>query len=268
MPIHPTAIVDKSAEIDASAEIGAYAIIESGAVIGEESHVYPHAFVGSAARIGRAVQIHPFAVVGHHPQDVKWDGSPSFAHIGDETIIREHASIHRGSEPGSATTVAARCFIMSAAHVAHNCSVADDVVIASGAVLGGHVQVGERAFIGGNAAVHQFVRVGELVMLGGLHRAISDLPPFMTFGDDGVQAVNVIGLRRAGFTPVERDEIRACHRTLYRSGLLFQAAIDKVERSVRTEPGRRLVAFLRGPAKRGFARYTRRNRPERQEPVP
>lgn len=253
MPIHPTAIVDKSAEIDPSVEIGAYAVVERNVRIGPGTRVYHHAYVAEGTTLGRGCQIHPFAVVGHLPQDVKFTGEPTFTEVGDETIIREHASIHRGTVPGSRTIVGRRCFIMATAHIGHNCVVGDEAILANGALLAGHVQLGRQAFVSGNVAVHQFVRVGELVMLGGRLKAIGmDVPPFMMVEVPGPVGLNVVGLRRAGLNSTERLELRECHRILYRSGLHFPAAIERVAALVRTEPGRRLVEFLRAPSKRGF----------------
>ena len=262
MAIHSTAIVDQTAEIDSTAEVGAYAIIEGGVHVGAETRIYPHAYVAKGTTLGRRCQIHPFAVVGHLPQDLKFDGSPSYTRVGDETVIREHASIHRGTVPGSTTLVGRRCFIMSTAHIAHNCIVGDDVKIANGGMLAGHVEVGQGAFISAILGIHQFVRIGELAMVSGGLRIPKDVPPFMTVGPAGVIGVNVVGLRRAGLGSAERLELRECHRILYRSELHFPEAIERVAQLVRTDPGRRVVEFLRAPSKRGFLRLKHRNADE------
>jgi UDP-N-acetylglucosamine acyltransferase len=253
--IHPTAIVDKSAEIDATAEIGAYAIIESGVQIGPDTRIHPHAYISNGTRLGRACRIHPFAVVGHHPQDLKWKGTPSYTQIGDETIIREGAQVHRGTMPESTTIVGQRVYIMATGHVGHNCQIGDDVIIANAGMVSGHVQIGNRAFISGCALLHQFVRVGELAMIGGGSRVPTDVPPYMMVGPDGVIGPNVVGLRRAGFTSRERHEIRVAYKTLFRSGLAFPQALAQVAETVKTDPGRRLVEFLQSPSKRGFMRF-------------
>lgn len=266
MPIHPTAIVDPTADIHPSAEIGAYAVVEQNVRIGPETRLYPHAYVSAGTTLGARCQIHPFAVVGHLPQDVKYSGEPSFTEVGDETVVREHATIHRGTMPGSTTVVGRRCFIMSTGHVGHNCVVGDEVVVANGGLLAGHVQVGNRAFISGNVAIHQFVRVGELTILGGRLTAIGkDAIPFMHVEMPGPIGPNVVGLRRAGLTAEERQEIRACYRILYRSGLRFPVAIERVAETARTAPGRRLVEFLRAPSKRGFLPLKRRGRPDEDD---
>lgn len=259
MPIHPTAVVDKTVELDPTVDIGAYAIVEKNVRIGAGTRLWPHAFVGEGTTLGQGCQIHPFAVVGHQPQDTKFGGEPSFTQVGDETIVREHASIHRGTMPGSTTTVGRRCFLMSTAHIGHNCMVGDDVIMANGALLAGHCQVGAHAFLSGNVGVHQFCRIGEYVMLGGAANAIRhDVPPFMLVQPVGPVGLNIVGLRRAGMTAAERTELKQCHRILYRSRMHFPKAVEKVAQLVQTEPGKRLLAFLQAPSKRGFVRLHQR----------
>jgi len=260
MPIHPTAIVDPKAEIDPSAEIGPYAVIDGPVRIGAGTKVYPHTFITGWTEIGRDCHIHPFAVVGNEPQDLAYDGTETYCRIGDETIIREGASIHRGTDPGSATVIGQRCFIMANAHVAHNCQLGDDVKLVNNVMLAGHVHVGNGAFFGGAAGIHQFVRIGELCMIRGWSRITMDVPPFiMAAHDSECVGVNIVGLRRAGFTPDQRDEIRQAYRILYRNGMTFSAAVEKVAETVKTDPGRRMLEFLQTPSKRGFARGPRRN---------
>jgi UDP-N-acetylglucosamine acyltransferase len=261
MPIHATAIVDRAAEIDSSVAVGPYAIIEAGVQIGAGVQVWAHAFIARGTALGRDVQVHPFAVVGHLPQDLKYKDAPSYTSVGDGTIVREHASIHRGTAPETTTRVGARCFIMATGHIAHNCEVGDDVVIANSAVLGGHVTVGSRAFISGNASIHQFVRVGELAMVGGNCRLVNDLAPFMALVPEGIMGPNVVGLRRAGYSDAERSEIRRCFLLLRRGDCLFPEAVQRIEALVQTVPGRRFVEFLQAPSKRGILSFRSRRSP-------
>lgn len=258
MSIHPTAIVDRSAEIDPSADIGAYALVEAGVKIGAHTKIYPHAYISEGTTLGQRCQIHPFAVVGHHPQDLKWDGAPSYAEIGDGTVIREGAQVHRGTTAESTTVVGKRVYIMATGHVGHNCVIGDDVVIANAGLVSGHVHVGDRAFVSGCAVIHQFTRVGELAMLGGGVRVPADVPPFMLVTPDGIVGPNLVGLRRAGFAREERQEIRAAYKILFRSGLRFSDAVAQVAEMVETDPGRRLTEFLRAPSKRGLMRFRSR----------
>lgn len=250
--IHHTAIVDPKAEIDSSAEIGPYAIIDGPVRIGAGTRVYWHATVCGRTEIGRHCCIHPYAIVGHAPQDRAYDGGDTACRIGDETIVREYASIHRGTGEGTATVVGKRCFLMASAHVGHNCQIGDDVTLVNAVLLAGHVTVGNAAFLGGMAGVHQFVRIGELAMVGGQALIRMDVPPFFTavrFGE--CSGINVVGLRRAGFSGDERKELRGAYRTLYRSGHTFTHAVGELDKTLQTAPGRRLVAFLLASSKRG-----------------
>lgn len=256
MSIHPTAVIDPSAEIDATVEIGAYAIVEKDVRIGADSRLYPHAYVAQGTTLGQRCQIHPFAVVGHLPQDLKFTDEPTFTTLGDDCVIREHATIHRGTAPGSTTVVGNACFIMSTGHIGHNCIVGNNVVIANSGVVSGHVEIGNRAFISGNVSVHQFVRIGEMAMIGGSAAVGQDVPPFMLVRfPQVILGPNVVGLRRAGVDAAGLRELRNCYRILYRSGKLFQKAIAEVVDSVQTDVGRRLAEFLKGKSLRGYLPY-------------
>jgi UDP-N-acetylglucosamine acyltransferase len=252
--------VDKSAEIDATADVGPYAVVERGVRIEADVRLYAHAYVSEGTSLGARCQVHPFAVVGHLPQDLKFPGEPTYTEIGEDTVIREHATVHRGTAPGSKTVVGRRCFIMSTGHVGHNCVVGDDVVIANGGLVAGHVEIGDRAFVSGNVVIHQFTRIGELAMLAGLTAIPKDVPPFMMVGRPSyVAGPNVVGLRRAGFDSAARQELRKCYHTLYREGIPFSEAVKRVAETVTTEPGRKLAAFLQADSKRGFLIGRRRD---------
>jgi UDP-N-acetylglucosamine acyltransferase len=253
MPIHKTAIIDNCAVIDPTAEIGPFVTIEGPVHVGAGTRIGPHVSLAGWTLIGADCQVYPHAAIGHAPQDLAYDGAESLCRIGDGTIVREGATVHRGTAAGSSTVVGKDCFLMVNSHVAHNCVLGDRVVLANGVLLAGHAHVGDRAFLGGGAVVHQFARIGELVMVAGLARVSADVPPFFTAGGDNrCLGVNIIGLRRAGFTPAERDEIRRAYRLLYRSGTSFAGAIDHLAGTIETEPGQRLLQFLQNPSKRGF----------------
>lgn len=259
MPIHPTAIVAGTSEVDPSADIGAYAVVEAHSRIGANARLYPHAYVSAYTTLGARCEVHPFAVVGHLPQDLKFKNEPSYCEVGADTVVREHATIHRGTMPESRTIVGEHCFLMSGAHIGHNCTVGNHVIMANTALLAGHVEVGDRAFLSGSVLVHQFCRIGEMVMMGGGSAITRDVPPFMlVYPPAMVLGPNVVGLRRQGFSPEERQEIRLCHRLLYRSGLPMNRAVTQIEKLVQTDVGRRFLAFLQAPNKRGFTPGLRR----------
>lgn len=253
MPIHPTAIVDPRAEIHPSADIGPHAVIDGPVRVGANCRILWHAIVCGRTEIGENCCIHPFAVVGHAPQDRAYKGEDTACTIGNDTVIREYASIHRGTGHGTATTIGRRCMVMASAHVGHNCRIGDDVTLVNAVLLAGHVSVGNGAFLGGMAGVHQFTRIGELAMIGGQALIRMDVPPFFTavrFGE--CSGVNTVGLRRAGFTAEQRAELSMAYRVLYRSGRVFTHAVEEIDRQLHTAPGRRLVQFLREPSKRGI----------------
>lgn len=255
MPIHPSAIVDRAAQIDPSADIGPFCIVEAGAVIGPQTRLRSHVRVFTNTSIGARNDIFPFVALGGPPQDLAYKNEPSYLRVGDDNIIREGATLHRGTGAATETVLGSRCFLMANAHVGHNCVVEDDVKLANSAMLGGHVRVGRSAFLGGNSGAHQFVRIGEFVMLGGLTRVTRDVPPFMMMTDFGVTGPNTIGLRRAGFSSEARQEIRRIYRVVFRSGLAFPHAVAQARDLARTDAGRRLLEFLTSQSKRGFHRF-------------
>jgi UDP-N-acetylglucosamine acyltransferase len=253
LPIHPTAVIDPGAELDPSVEIGPYAVIEGPVRIGAGTLLGPYVHVLGHTTIGRGCRIHSGAVVGDFPQDRSYTGAESYCRIGDETIVREHVTIHRGTAPGSETVVGNRCQLLAHCHVAHNCRVGDDVVLVNGALLAGHVTVGNGAVISGNAGVHQFVRIGELAMIGGLTKITRDVPPFLMFDGAGIcVGVNTVGLRRAGFSREERQEIKTIYKAVYRTASSASRAQTELEPVIATDAGRRLLDFLKTPSKRGI----------------
>lgn len=254
MLIHATAVVSPEAIVDPTAEVGAYAVIDGPARIGARVVLGPHAAVLGHTVLGPGCRVHAGAVVGDLPQDRAFAGGVTYCRLGAETIVREHVTIHRGTAEGSSTELGEGCLVLAGAHVAHNCRLGDGVQIINGALLGGYVEVGSRAIISGNAAVHQFVRIGELALVGGLAKVTQDVPPFLMFDGPGrCVGVNVVGMRRAGCTAEEREEIKAAYKRLYRTGGSWGAAIEAVEAAAATAAGRSLAAFLRTPSRRGIS---------------
>ncbi len=257
MAIHPTAIIGPEARISPDAEIGPYVVIDGAVSIGPRVKILAHAHLSGWTEIGAETQIHMGAVVGHLPQDRAFAPCRSFLTIGERNVIREYATIHRGTQEGSSTIIGDDNFLMAFSHVAHNCQIGHRVTICNGVLLAGYVSVGDGAFVSGHAAVHQFVRIGRLAMIGGLARVNRDVPPFMLVkGDSVIWALNVVGLRRAGVALGERRALRHAFRTLYRSELNTSQALEALERSADTNEVRELVAFLR-VSKRGACRYVR-----------
>lgn len=257
--IHPTALVDSAAQLGHDVSIGPYAIVEAGAVVGDRTQLMVSAFVAGCSTIGADCQLHQGAAVGGAPQMRVMDGPGGRVRIGNGTILREHVTVHRAVGTDAWTTVGDRCYLLATSHVGHDCAVGHEVTIANGALLAGFVSVGDRAFISGNVAVHQFVRVGRLVMIGGLARVPKDVPPFTMVARDGwVYGLNVVGMRRAGLTPEDRLTIKRAYHTIYHAKLNVSQAIETLLAQAPAPLVNEIVAFIKG-SKRGLCSARRRN---------
>ena len=253
MAIHPSAIIDSRAQIDSTATIGPYCVIGESVRIGARTTLGSFVQVLGHTEIGDDCQIHSGTVVGDVPQDRSFSGGVSYCRIGHGTILREHVTVHRGTAPDSATIVGQRCFVMAGAHIGHNCHVHDDAIIVNGALLGGYVEVGCKAMVSGNVGVHQFVRIGELAMIGGLTMVTQDVPPYFMLDNRGLcVGINRIGLRRAGLSREECEEAKGAYRLLCRMPGSLSQAIQKLEATVRTSTGRTILEFISAPSKRGI----------------
>lgn len=206
--IHPTALVDRKAQLADDVVVGPFCVIEGEARLAAGVVVHSHSVVGPWAIIGAGCQIGPGAYVGTPPQHMHFAGGETWVEIGEKTIIREGAQVHRAMKGGieNATRVGARCMIMACAHVAHDCKVGDDVMMANTVALGGVVEVGDRVFLGGGAKIHQFCRVGRLGLVGGGEALTHDVPPFGAARYHGLKAYNAVGCRRSGMS---REAVRA-----------------------------------------------------------
>ncbi len=233
------------------------AIIEDGARLGADCIIHAHALITRHSVLGNGVVVHPFAVIGGDPQDLGFKTeTESGVVIGDRTVLREHVTVNRATKPGTATTIGADCFLMATSHVAHDGQVGDRVILANQVLLAGHVHVGERAFIGGGAGIHQFCRIGESAMIGGLTRLTRDVPPYtMTAERDELVGLNAIGLRRRGFSATTIAEIRrafhAVCRTVGNPRELAAAALASGDYP--SPETQRFLAFF-ATGKRGFVR--------------
>ncbi|MEJ5369857.1 MAG: acyl-ACP--UDP-N-acetylglucosamine O-acyltransferase [Bryobacteraceae bacterium] len=253
--VAPTAKVHPDARIGPQTHIGEFCVIEQDVVIGARCRLEPYVYIKRWTTLGDDNEISAGAALGTDPFDKNFTGERSYLVIGNGNRIREHFTISRGTAPESVTRVGDGNFIMSSGHIAHNATVGNRTVIASCALIAGHVTVEDQAFISGCVVVHQFCRIGRLAMIGGGVRVNQDLPPFFLYS--GVYAspvgLNVVGLRRAGFSSEEVAAIKRAYRLLYRSGLTLTKALERIEQEIDSPHARHIVEFARG-TKRGIAR--------------
>src|SRR6478736_7384701 len=225
--IHPTAIVEPGAQLDASVTIGPYTVIGPHVRIGAGTTVGPHTVIEGHTTIGRDNRIFQFASVGAANQDKKYQGEPCELVIGDRNTIREFATLHIGTVQDKAkTTVGDDNWIMAYCHIAHDCVLGNHTTLANNATLGGHVELGDWVTVGGLTGIHQFVKVGAHAMLGFQSAVSQDVPPFMLVDGNPltVRGVNVVGLRRRNFSPERIAAVRQMHRLLYRENRTFEDA--------------------------------------------
>ena len=252
--IHPTAIVDPNAKIGHDVKIGAFSIIGPQVTIGDKTIVQSHVVIEGEVITGHGNFIGHGAIIGTPPQDVSFSTERNTkVEIGNDNIIREYCTIHRGSPDGSATKIADENFLMAGAHIGHNCAIGNNVIIANNCLLAGHVRIDDGAFLGGGSTFHQFMRIGRLVMVQGSSAFGKDLPPFVIAAERNyVFGLNTVGLRRARFTADERDGIKEAFKVVYLSGLNRSQALEKAATMNFNAPAREFLDFISRSNKRGI----------------
>ncbi|HJM50715.1 MAG TPA: acyl-ACP--UDP-N-acetylglucosamine O-acyltransferase [Alphaproteobacteria bacterium] len=246
--IHPTAIIEKGAELGSGVRIGPYCCLGPEVILGDGVELMAHVVLAGRTRIGAGGRIFPFASIGHQPQDLKYDGEPSQLVIGDNVTIREYVTMNPGTKGGGMVTrVGDGCVFMAGAHVAHDCQVGNHVILANNASLSGHVEVGDWAIIGGLSGVHQFVRIGQHAMIGGMSAVDSDVIPYgSVMGDRAyLSGLNIIGLKRRDFSREAIHDLRAAYRLLFaQEGTLQERVEDVAELFPDNLPVRDVVEFI------------------------
>ncbi|HVM51160.1 MAG TPA: acyl-ACP--UDP-N-acetylglucosamine O-acyltransferase [Candidatus Acidoferrum sp.] len=249
--IHPTAIVDPGAKLDGTVQVGPYAVIDAGVQVGPGCLIGPHVYLTGQTTIGAQNKFFAGCVIGEAPQDLKYGGEPTRLQIGDGNVFREHATVHRSNKLAEATVIGSGNFLMANSHVAHNCRLGNQVIVANGALLAGHVEVDDRAFISGNCVVHQFVHLGTLALMQGGSAVSQDVPPYTIVSrSNGICGLNAVGLRRAGFTPDERLELKQLYRLLFREGLNLRDAVAQARARFASAPAKVMLDFV-AASKRG-----------------
>jgi UDP-N-acetylglucosamine acyltransferase len=252
MKIHPTATVDPSARLAEDVEIGPHAVIGGEVTLGAGCVIQAHAVLENRVTMGTGNFVGYGAVVGAAPQDFAHSLEiSSEVRIGDNNRFREYVTIHRGTKEGTATTVGSGCFLMVGTHLGHNVSLADNVIITNNCLLAGYVDVGESAVLGGASVFHQFIRIGRRAMIAGSSSFNKDIPPFVTANFRNLLVgVNVVGLRRGGFSAESRMEIKRAFKLVYRSGIRVRDALQEAEKTEWGAESQEFFDFIR-TSKRG-----------------
>jgi UDP-N-acetylglucosamine acyltransferase len=232
--IHPAAVVEPGAKIGKNVTIEAYAVVKGSVTLEDNVVIKSFAYIDGNTLIGEGTVIWPSASIGTKTQDLKYQGEKTYVQIGKHCEIREFVTINSSCQEGSVVKIGDHCLIMAYCHVAHNCEIGNRVVMSNNAMLAGHVTLEDNVVIGGMTPIHQFCRVGRNAMVGGFSRITHDVPPY-TIGAGApykVGGLNLIGLRRKGFTLEERKSLHQAFKITYRSGLSFAQALEAIEKQV------------------------------------
>ena len=255
--IHPWAVVAPEAKLGSDVSVGAFSVIGPGVVVGCGTSIGSHVIIDGISEIGERCQISSHVVLGAPPQILEDQSETTRLVVGDETVIREYASVHRGSLKGRGTTMLGqRNYIMAYAHVGHDCVLGDDVIVSSQAGLAGHVEVEERVVIGGQAGIHQYVRIGRYAMVSACSAVTQDIPPFMMAHGNRARCygLNTVGLRRNGVSEQTVRRLKQAYRLIFHSKLNTSQALERVATEVGSCPEvEHLIHFIK-TSSRGIAR--------------
>ncbi len=257
--IHPTAVIFPGASIGSNVTIGPYSVIGGNVVIGDGCEIGGHVVIEGRTTIGPETVISQFASIGGPPQDLSYRGEDTRVEIGARVRVREYVTIHRGTSRGKgATTIGDECFLMAYCHVAHDCVLGPGVIMANSAHLGGHIELGTKAILGGVVAVHQFVRVGEYALVGGVSGVAKDVPPYTLASGARiyVYGLNELGLRRSGFSRETILDIKRAFRLAFRSSLQIAQAVEKIRTEMSHSPEALRFAEFLATSRRGMARVS------------
>ncbi|MDR0723790.1 MAG: acyl-ACP--UDP-N-acetylglucosamine O-acyltransferase [Endomicrobium sp.] len=251
--IHKTAIIDDSAIIGDNVTIGAYTVIGKDVVVGAGTVLGSNVFI-EHAQIGNNCKIYNSASIGTSPQDLSYNDEPSKVYVGDGTTVREFVTFNRGTKKTSKTVIGKNCYFMISSHVAHDCRIGDNVIMANCSAAGGHVEIGDNAFISGLVGIHQFTKIGMDTMTGVGAAVTMDIIPYALCAGDRVKldGLNLVGMKRRKISQIEIDAVKEAYRILFKSKLLVQDALIKLEQ-IQSVCVQEIVKFIKN-SKRGIAR--------------
>ncbi|MDZ7292372.1 MAG: acyl-ACP--UDP-N-acetylglucosamine O-acyltransferase [candidate division KSB1 bacterium] len=245
--IHPTAVVDPRAEIAAGVSIGPYSIVEANVQIGKNCRIGPYVHLAAGTRLGAGCRVFTGAALGNIPQDLKFGGEETTLEIGERTIIREFATLHRGTKDHWKTTIGSDCLLMAYSHVAHDCIIGNHCILANAVNLAGHVVVEDWASLGGMVPVHQFVHIGQHCFIGGGSLVRKDVPPYIRAAGEPLTfaGLNSVGLSRRGFSAEAMLALKRAYKLLYKSKLNVSQAIQRIREECELTPEvQNVLAFI------------------------
>jgi len=245
--IHPTAIIEPTAQLGADVTIGAYAYVGGTVVLGEGTVIHHHGTVEGNTALGRHCEVFPFAAIGTKTHDLKFKGGNPGVRAGDRNVFREYTTVHCATKDGAFTVLGNDNVILAYSHVAHDCVIGHHLVMSSQSALAGHVILEDHVNIGWGTGVHQFCRVGAFAMLGAMSKIVQDVPPFLIADGNpaAIRSINKVGLERAGFTAEQIERIKQIHRILFREGFNRAQALEELRKHPQagSEEFKRMFAF-------------------------
>lgn len=236
--VHPTALIDPSAELAPGVVVGPYSIVGPNVRVGARTRIGSHVLIERDTTVGEECTIHQGAVLGTDPQDLKYMGEPTVLVVGDRTVIREYATLNRGTIASGVTRVGSDCMLMAYTHVAHDCHLGNHVILSNAVNMAGHVSIGDWAIIGGLTPIHQFVRIGAHAFVGGATRVAKDVPPYVKAAGSPMElyGLNSVGLQRRGFPEEVRRELKRAYRLFFASNHNVAQALARAREELRAIP--------------------------------
>ncbi|MGB0496264.1 MAG: acyl-ACP--UDP-N-acetylglucosamine O-acyltransferase [Kangiellaceae bacterium] len=253
--IHPSAVIHPKAQLADNVRVGPFSVIEENVSIDEGTIVGPHVVINGHTKIGKNNQFYQFSSIGEANQDKKYNGEPTLTEIGDDNVVRESCTIHRGTtQDKQITKIGSNNLLMAYTHIAHDCMLGDNIIIANSSNIAGHVHIDDWAILGGFSGIHQFCRIGAHAFLGIRSHVTQDILPFVLFAEGAPRSINVEGIKRRGFTAEEISLLKKAYRMIFRQGLKIEEAVKAVNQLDSNSPSLKLVTEFIEKSERGISR--------------